>query len=219
VGISFASVFILVYHVFFWVFGLAHSLSWDYEPGVPQGEAANVRVSWREKPIGGFVWRQVLKIRRSVDGGQVSRCAGAHSHLHAQVEPGTMHPSRVLDEEEASVKAVRGIPQGSVCEPKGSSDQSSHDQAPQTTPSTLVPAQPEAPSRLRRVLGTIAVVVTPISAIVVMSLVIVMVEPLKALFVDFEGRPPWKGPDGNPPLAFVMDTGSSILLISLRRIP
>jgi len=61
VGISFISIFILIYHIFFWVCGLAHSLSWDYAPGVPQGEAANTRAPWREKPIGGFVWRHVLK--------------------------------------------------------------------------------------------------------------------------------------------------------------
>jgi hypothetical protein len=53
-------------------------------------------------------------------------------------------------------------------------------------------------------------VVTPISAIVAISLLIALVDPLKALFVDFEGGPSWNGPDGKPPLAFVIDTGCFI---------
>jgi len=52
------------------------------------------------------------------------------------------------------------------------------------------------------------VVVTPISATVAISLLIALVGPLKALFVSLEGGPSWNGPDGKPPLAFVIDTGS-----------
>ena len=52
--------------------------------------------------------------------------------------------------------------------------------------------------------------VTPISSVVAISLLIALVGPLKASFVSFEGGPSWKGPDGKPPLAFVIDTGSSI---------
>ena len=37
--------------------GAASSLSWDYLPGVPQGEAAERRVSWKEKPVGGLIAR------------------------------------------------------------------------------------------------------------------------------------------------------------------
>ena len=65
-GVSFVSIFILVYHVFFWVCGLARSLAWDYGPGVPQGEASERRLHWREKPIGSFIhkhiWRNLRKI-------------------------------------------------------------------------------------------------------------------------------------------------------------
>ena len=41
--------------------GAAQSLSWDYLPAVPQGEDAERRVSWKEKPIGGLVAR-VLRL-------------------------------------------------------------------------------------------------------------------------------------------------------------
>ena len=41
--------------------GAAYSLSWDYRPDVPQGEAAERRVSWKEKPLGSLFTRYVLK--------------------------------------------------------------------------------------------------------------------------------------------------------------
>ena len=153
-GVSFVSIFILTYHIFFWVCGLAHSLSWDYAPGVPQGEAANTRVSWKEKPIGGFIQRHVLKRR-----------------------------------------------------PQSFPDQLHHAYEPQATLPAPVLTQPEVPSLSKRVLAAIAVVVTPISVVVAISLFIALLDPLKGLFVDFEGGPSWEGPDGKPPLAFVIDTG------------
>ncbi len=54
------SIFIVSYHIVFWMLGAAHSLSWDYRPGIPQGEAAEVRVTWREKPLGSLVTRHIL---------------------------------------------------------------------------------------------------------------------------------------------------------------
>ena len=87
----------------------------------------------------------------------------------------------------------------------------------QATP--LKPIRLEVPSRPRRVLTALGVVVTPISAIVAISLLIALVDPLKALFVSFEGGPSWKGPDGKPPLAFVIDTGSSTPLFILAEFP
>ena len=51
------SVFTVCYHVVFWMCGAARSLSWDYLPAIPQGEDAEQRLSWKEKPIGRFVAR------------------------------------------------------------------------------------------------------------------------------------------------------------------
>ncbi|KAI0776750.1 auxin efflux carrier [Trametes elegans] len=64
-GVSYVSIFTVCYHMMFWVGGGAHSLSWDYLPGVPQGEEAERRVSWKEKPIGRLVARYILRIPAS----------------------------------------------------------------------------------------------------------------------------------------------------------
>ena len=184
VGISFVSIFILTFHVFFWVCGLAHSLSWDYAPGVPQGEEANIRVSWREKPIGGLIWRHMSKKVDRQDKGRNPESADSQSQ--PQLELGIRHSSQ------------------------GSSDQSNDTHESQASLPPLAPTRPKVPSPAGRVLAAIAVVVTPISVIVAISLFIALLDPLKALFVNFEGGPSWEGPDGEPPLAFVIDTGSFV---------
>lgn len=207
-GISFISIFILIYHIFFWVCGLAHSLSWDYAPGVPQGEAANVRVSWREKPIGGFVWRCLLQIKYDEDESRHSKSIDYQARSHVRIEPASRRSSRALDEEVASIEAVRRTPDASAHPYQDPSAQSHHSCRSQATPPALAPTRPKVPSWSRRVFTAISVVVTPISAIVAISLLIALVDPLKALFVRFEGGPSWMGPDGMPPLAFVIDTGS-----------
>ncbi|RPD77175.1 auxin efflux carrier [Lentinus tigrinus ALCF2SS1-7] len=58
-GVSYVSIFTVCYHIVFWMCGAASSLSWDYLPGVPQGEEAERRVSWKEKPIGRLVARML----------------------------------------------------------------------------------------------------------------------------------------------------------------
>ena len=64
-------------------------------------------------------------------------------------------------------------------------------------------------SAWRRPLRIIATMFTPINSVIAVSLVVALVEPLKALFVDISGvgGPSWAGPDGNPPLSFIIDTG------------
>ena len=187
-GVSFVSIFILTYHIFFWVCGLAHSLSWDYAPDVPQGEAANTRVSWREKPIGGFIWRHILKRADYKNGSQGPKSAGSPCHPRVQIELGIQR---------TPIKTVRRTPRCSACS----------SQACQATLPVPALTQPEVPSLSKRVLAAIAVAVTPISVVVAISLLVALVDPLKGLFVDFEGGPSWEGPDGKPPLAFVIDTG------------
>lgn len=219
-GISFISIFILIYHIFFWVCGLAHSLSWDYAPGVPQGDAANVRLPWREKPVGGFIWRRVLKIRHDEHrGSQDTRPADSQTHFCARIELGNRHTSGARDEECASIEVVQGTPHSSVHSHQSSPVQSHYSHELRTTPPAPTPIQSGVTSRSRQVLATIAVVVTPISAIVAISLLIALVDPLKALFVTSEGGSSWKGPDGKPPLAFVIDTGSFLSLRPLSRRP
>ena len=59
-GVSFVSIFIVIYHFTFWVCGFARSLAWDYAPGIPQSEAAERRVHWKDKPIGSLVHKHLL---------------------------------------------------------------------------------------------------------------------------------------------------------------
>ncbi|KAI0369267.1 hypothetical protein BV20DRAFT_968125 [Pilatotrama ljubarskyi] len=61
-GVSYVSIFTVCYHITFWIGGAAHSLSWDYLPGVPQGEEAERRVTWKEKPIGSLIARYILRL-------------------------------------------------------------------------------------------------------------------------------------------------------------
>jgi hypothetical protein len=63
VGLSFVSIFIVSYHITFWAFGAAASLAWDYAPHVPQREAAEKHVRWCQKPIGGWIARNILKMQ------------------------------------------------------------------------------------------------------------------------------------------------------------
>lgn len=206
-GISFVSIFILIYHIFFWVFGLAHSLSWDYAPDVPQGEAANVRVSWTEKPICGFVLRNMLKIKNRKNDGQDLESPGSQTRPVAQIELASIRSFRVPDEE---VSTVRRTLHSSIHSCQDSPARSHKDHGSRTIPPSPTLTPPRVPSWLKRVLAAIAVLVTPISLTVAISLLIALVDPLKALFVSFEGGPSWKAPDGKPPLAFVIDTGFSI---------
>ncbi len=57
VGVSYVSVFILACNIVMWIGGAANTLAWDYAPGVPQGDEANVHVGWHEKPIAAFFLR------------------------------------------------------------------------------------------------------------------------------------------------------------------
>lgn len=63
---------------------------------------------------------------------------------------------------------------------------------------------------LYRIFHPLAAIVNPVTVSLIISLPIALIQPLKALFVDVSniGGPSWKGPDGRPPLAFVIDTGA-----------
>lgn len=65
--------------------------------------------------------------------------------------------------------------------------------------------------RLRRTLFTfLRNLLMPTSASILVSFAIALVTPLKALFIPVEGTHIHAAPDGQPPLAFVMDTANFI---------
>ena len=194
VGVSFVGIFMVVYNLLFFVCGLARSLAWDYAPGVPQGEEAERRVPWREKPIGSLFHRYLFgnsppqppaisAPRWGVDGTSdidaPARIGEKPTSVQVTIPPQPGHGSTVLP---------------------------AH-----TLPSSTTPSPSH--SRFKRLLQTLSPVLAPINVVIGASLCIALVQPLKALFVDVsaEGGPSWKGPDGKPPLAFIIDTGSSTI--------
>ena len=192
-GISFIGIFIVIYNIFFWIFGLAHSLAWDYAPGVPQGEEAQRRVPWREKPIGSLVYR----------------------YLPCKTPP----QSVVTALQKVADTTGKNVPTDAEKGEKATSAQVAASARP-SHESTVVLAHTRLESTLsnpwfHQFLRTISLVFAPINLVIAGSLCIALIQPLKALFVNVsdEGGPSWKGPDGKPPLAFLMDTGLSTLTL------
>ena len=194
----------IVYNIFFWVCGLSRSLAWDYAPGVPQGEEALVRVPWREKPIGSLIYRYILgnsppqPLVTAIPPPQKGVGEASGIGIPENIEEG---------EKLTSIQAPASPrPENESTELPVHVDQTSS-----TTTSSL------KNPRFRRLLQILPLIFEPVNVVIVISLCIALVQPLKALFVDVssEGGPSWKGPDGRPPLAFIMDTGLSTLLSGL----
>ena len=240
--------------------GTAHSLSWDYRPDVPQGEAAERRVSWKEKPLGSLFTRYVLKQPvpnsfalpppnqfKDEEALSISEKKGIDTEDISAVDndnaPG---PSAVADSVAAhpdpDVQLARRTSRLSTATgPLGPRRGSmSAGAAPDALPPPVPPPTPahstrglpmdeeegDAQSitptlhgarRIVRVFRPLAAVITPVTITLAISLPIALIAPLKALFVDIsdQGGPVYTGPDGRPPLAFMIDTGACPLLVPL----
>ncbi|TFK52797.1 auxin efflux carrier [Heliocybe sulcata] len=252
-GVSFVSIFILSYHLTFWVFGGARSLSWDYLPGVPQKEEAERRVSWKEKPIGGWIARAYLgyepsspastpeKPNEEKDSSLPFDAAALENGIEVEAREAHVfekHANADPDIQLARQTALFStLPQRSARQPELPSfhtqPQPSYSPslpAPVPAPSIIASshtAAPETTSVIRslslpllvKIFNAISVIMTPVTAILAVSLPIALINPLKALFVPVMGGPSWAGPDGRPPLAFVIDTatflGSIIIPLAL----
>ncbi|TRM55499.1 auxin efflux carrier [Schizophyllum amplum] len=264
-GISFISIFILVNNITFWVIGAARSLAWDYLPGVPQGEAALVRVPWYEKPIGRLIARylmrkdvggtaahkkeadvsavekgvmegsDVLRGAASLDVAPVSRTEEAFAingdedpevqlarrssrlsssavsargrrpsiaTMHRpRTPPGAPPPSLVSRSATSLVNAANGRKMST-----GKSD---------TSTSSASVAESHIPTFRERLIGHVTrtlhyaeAIFHPTVITIAISLPCALVPDLKALFVNSDSKPSWRGPDGNPPLFFILDTAS-----------
>ncbi|KAI0355431.1 auxin efflux carrier [Trametes cingulata] len=252
-GVSFVSIFIVAYHITFWMLGAAHSLSWDYRPGVPQGEAAERRLPWYEKPIGSLIARYVL--RREVPPSPNPTTESSHKGQEASSWPEkekgedvshscqasvTELDGQALNDEQADpdpdVQLARRTSRLSTTTspiPNTRLRTSSLPQSASTSALPPVPPPTRAQSvrsldahslaqrsetdtlhsasfrhRVIRVFRPLSALLTPVTITLAISLPIALVQPLKALFVDVSdiGGPSWKGPDGRPPLAFIIDT-------------
>ncbi|KAF8513481.1 auxin efflux carrier [Gautieria morchelliformis] len=254
-GVSFVAIFILSYHLVFWVCGAAHSLSWDYLPNVPQGEAAERRVSWKEKPIGGWIARVLLghtpvvpevgpssetekaKETTSSDLGHALESNINMSDRHVDHDLSHAEPDTQLTPHISSVSvtsfrsrqtSASVLPsfraQGTASSPYLPAEltvpPSTHPHPGSSTAQSTSPGLHESKSQiprtlppfLSRIFRPLSNAVTPITITLSVSLVIALIRPLKALFVDTTqaGGPNWKGPDGRPPLSFVIDTATLV---------
>ncbi|KAF8582766.1 auxin efflux carrier [Ramaria rubella] len=250
-GVSFVAIFIVVYYLVFWVLGAAHSISWDYLPNVPQGEAAEHRVSWKEKPIGGWFARLFLGHMPIMQEEQVARNSrddtkekgdspkesdnqpSDHSPVHrdhlnldpdiqlarsiSRVSITSLHsrqhpPLTTLPIFETQDSAATHRSRKSVDMHPTSMSKS----VDSSESSGCVPPHPQNATRthpfLVRIYSLVSVLISPVTLTLAISIPIALIQPLKALFVDTTslGGPNFKGPDGRPPLFFIIDTASFV---------
>lgn len=202
VGVSYVAIFIVAYHLVFFVLGAAYTLSWDYLPGVPQGEAAELRVPWKEKPISSYFHRRLgfLNTLASQQHASLKMIGTGNTAPKSQSLQSTPEPS-------AQVEVVSLPPKAHPVAKTSSYE------APQTDKDEMMPVhaapfeRPPYP-KIKRLLLRIYAVLSPVTVSLLLSLPMALVPQLKALFVDVSelGGPDWKGPDGRPPLAFLLDT-------------
>ena len=247
VGVSYVSIFIVAYHLVFWMGGAAHSLSWDFRPGVPQGEAAEVRVSWKEKPIGSLITRYILReeppnsfaaaietdkakdVEESFSDKEKSAATDdtiavpelrSEGIDNAESDPDVQLARKTSRISTTSVPVQHRRPSLSVSVmpaiappvPPPTPAQSTRDLETQsTTQRSATLNVPTLPQKIVRVFRPLGAIVTPVTCTLAVSLPIALIQPLKALFVDVSatGGPNFKGPDGRPPLSFMIDTGMS----------
>lgn len=233
VGVSFVSIFIVSYHLVFWVGGAARSLSWDYLPGVPQGREAERHYTWKEKPIGGLIARYILRIDVSNEsapgsektevGPMSEKMTEKAEDIEAQAQNMAARPTveDLAYDNDPDIQLARRTSRLSVTSYRSRHPSTAHgvssSQPPAPPPSLLSEhsdhsdAQPPPSflTRLGHILHPLSAAVTPITCSLAISLPIALIVDLKALFVNVQdqGGPYFHGPDGNPPLAFVMDTG------------
>ncbi|KAI0670252.1 auxin efflux carrier [Trametes maxima] len=285
-GVSYVSIFSVCYHITFWVLGAAHSLSWDYLPGVPQGDEAERHVSWKEKPIGRLIARYILRLPLAppppLTIDYVKKDEESYSEKETKVSVETLEvpaaevPKVIISEEpvsELDIQLARrtsrrsavstfrsrrltgstpsspirvtvppsplrvNIPASSLRTTAAPSTPLRAGQPPnsplritpiaspiQPTPSNgstvtikdADPVQSKTRHWLSVVFSPLSALLTPVTSAIAVALPVALIQPLKALFVDVsdQGGPSWHGPDGRPPLVFVMDTGMHTFLPS-----
>ncbi|KAL1726673.1 auxin efflux carrier [Schizophyllum commune] len=266
-GISFISIFILVNNITFWVIGAARSLAWDYLPGVPQGEAALVRVPWHEKPVGRLIARYVLHKHVEELNAKKELDAPCKEMDVSTVEKGVLDQPDILrgaaaldvapvtQAEEAFAENAAEDPDIQLARRSSRLSSSAVSargrrpsvnlQRPRTVPGAPPPSlasrsasvasarksvanksiaessshsvaedshapgfwERALPRTVLRTLHYAEALFHPTVVTICISLPCALVPELKALFVN-TGNPSWHGPDGNPPLYFILDTAS-----------
>ena len=213
VGVSYVSIFIVAYHLVFWLGGAAHSISWDYLPGVPQGEAAQRHVSWKEKPIGRLVARHILHqdvpdsfavpVAASKPKDEES-LSGSETHTHTVDEKSSSVPVAIqevsITRQNSPVSTLAASTHlhsalstsvtpaaSSAVNPATSATVTPAHSTPDLT-KAVAQSEPEPPKtglqKVLKVLRPLKHIVTPITITLAIALPIALIQPLKALFVD-----------------------------------
>jgi predicted permease len=226
VGVSYVAIFIVSFHINFWIFGAASSLSWDYLPGVPQGVEAEKRLPWHEKPLGRLIHRHILRRDAPACDSTVRGIAVQDDTGSPDIEKGSNDTDQRIDVRavlESSSNASSPRPSdGTIVEVSRVPSPTSLDSRRSlrtSSPSSSSEAVPNAPVierkmhlvLFRRACAPVrALFQHPIPVTLLVALLIALVQDIKALFVHISGAaaPKWHGPDGRPPLAFIMDTGA-----------
>ncbi|KAK0204281.1 auxin efflux carrier [Desarmillaria ectypa] len=266
-GVSYVSVFILAYNIIMWIGGAANTLAWDYAPGVPQGDEANVHVGWREKPIAAFLLR--LRAKRlarpensdcEMADGEKEADLGKEKELLVTMEKqlesdlGEMETdpeiqlarrtSRLSTNSPRPRRPSAGVstrPRAGSLLPAPNASHSSLKELPDTavqglkTPSVTDRQEPELvgeaeeeklgrlaslfPPFLRRTFKPVSSLFTPITMSMYIAIPVSLIPQLKALFVEVDGGPYYHGPDGNPPLTFIINTGKTLCFVGNITVP
>lgn len=219
-GVSFVSIFIVSYHLVFWVCGAAYSLSWDYLPGVPQGEAAEQHLPWKQKPLGSVFSRFLFEEKSTAACS--TKVKDVRDITFEEKQKDTDVESIAVDYSPGSQLARRVSHISVVSRHPSADSRPSATIAPSTQPveeSSINPPDTHKsclfPPILSRIFQPLVAIVNPVTISLIISLPIALIQPLKALFVDVSntGGPIWKAPDGRPPLAFMIDTGAYSLVV------
>ncbi len=233
-----------------WICGAAKTLAWDYAPGVPQSDAANVRVGWREKPMAAFFLRVKAKLFARPKDSDCEKAQGeketkdkvlismgkqpesdlGETETGPEIQP-TLKTSRsfvnffpsaavsarpridsILPVTNASHPPLRELPDTAVRSSLVTDEQELE----------LVDEEEERPGRLaslkfppllRRALKPLSSLFTPITISMYIAIPTSLIPQLKALFVEVDGGLSERGPDGNPPSAFIITTGKFLMCI------
>ncbi|KAK0239706.1 membrane transport protein-domain-containing protein [Armillaria nabsnona] len=220
VGVSYVSVFILACNIVMCV---------------PQGDEANVHVGWREKPIAAFFLRLRSKLNarpknpncemaddekdlgkekvHSVVMGKQPESDLGEMETNPEIQlarraSNPPRPRRPSAAPNASQSFIKELPDAIVQSIKSPS---AKDQQEPELPEEVE----EKPSRfaslfppfLRRTFKPLSSLFTPITISMYIPIPISLVPQLKALFVEVDGGAYYHGPDGNPPLTFIINIG------------
>ncbi|KAK0441969.1 auxin efflux carrier [Armillaria borealis] len=233
-GVSYVSVFILACNIVMWIGGAANTLAWDYAPGVPQGDEANVHVGWREKPIAAFFLRlrpKLLAQPKNPDFEIADDEKDLGKEKGLSVVMGKQPESDLGEAEtDPEIQLARRVSIISANPPRPRRPAASiqlPDAVVQSmkSPSVKDQQEPELPEEveekpgrfaslfppfLRRSFKPLSSLFTPITISMYISIPISLVPQLKALFVEVDGGPYYHGPDGNPPLTFIINTAEFV---------